>query len=270
MKKKGIIITVILLVVAVVLTIVFINLFKEKDTRAVTNQVVACVDEGYLDTNKTDGEYEVVLTYLDNIISISGLSEEYKAEIANVRDLYSTFANIGRFYSQEIIFAQYNQSYQQYRNSTINALKDASTKANQLKNYIQENINKTAGANYWEIKTWDDCRVMAKEFVAYNIEAFKGLKNIYTKCLASKIVNNDFSALVLQTINTCYASAYENFSSNNLDVLKVIKMTETYLDFEHIKILHYIYDDELQTKVADIKEKETESEFYANLVAGTL
>ena len=44
--KKGIIFTVIILIVAAILTVVFVTLFKERDTDAVANRVISVVDEG--------------------------------------------------------------------------------------------------------------------------------------------------------------------------------------------------------------------------------
>ena len=46
MKKKWIIITIILLIIAVVLTIVFINLFSERDTEDLSNAVKTNVQTG--------------------------------------------------------------------------------------------------------------------------------------------------------------------------------------------------------------------------------
>ena len=53
MKKKWIIITIILLIIAVVLTIVFINLLSERDPEDLSNAVKTNVQTGYL---KDDGE----------------------------------------------------------------------------------------------------------------------------------------------------------------------------------------------------------------------
>ena len=58
--KKGIIITVVLVVIAIILAIVFVNLFKERDTTEMSNRVVSTVQDGYLNDEKEEGEFETI------------------------------------------------------------------------------------------------------------------------------------------------------------------------------------------------------------------
>ena len=64
--KKGIIFTVIILIVAAVLTVVFVTLFKERDTDAVANKVISVVDEGYLSENSDKEFSSVIVVCLSN------------------------------------------------------------------------------------------------------------------------------------------------------------------------------------------------------------
>ena len=83
MKKKWIIITIILLIIAVVLTIVFINLFSERDTEDLSNAVKTNVQTGYLDG---DGDtYLKIDEYFDVMLSQASLTSSDKNEISNAQ-----------------------------------------------------------------------------------------------------------------------------------------------------------------------------------------
>ena len=265
--KKGIIITSIFIVIAVVLTIVFINLFREKDTRDLSNQVANAVQGGYLDDEKEDGEFQKIDEYF---AVISASANEYEVEIRNVQRLYHSYVIMADFYNNEMVFTEFNDVYKENKKNAINGLNEAKQKAEEMVEYIDSNAEKTSGSTYWQARTWVDVRDMAFTFVDANNKLFDALQNIYQGCVTSKLANNDFSTLVLKTINSEAKNVRENISEEMLSIDCVVNMTTTYLQNGYTKIMNYLYDASLQTAVADINKNGEESSYYQNLLNGTL
>ena len=93
--KKGIIITVVLVVIAIILAIVFVNLFKERDTTEMSNRVVSTVQDGYLNDEKEEGEFETINSYLDKVLATGGeLTTAYRNEVQNFKTTYLNYTVI--------------------------------------------------------------------------------------------------------------------------------------------------------------------------------
>ena len=268
MKKKWIIITIILLIIAVVLTIVFINLFSERDTEDLSNAVKTNVQTGYL---KDDGDtYLKIDEYFDVMLSQASLTSSDKNEISNAQKLYETYIIIGEFYNKQILFSSYNDVYAKNRNQAIDNLNSANSKASEIVSYLDANSELVAGSDYWQARTWDDVEPMVKDFLNYNNLAFSALQPIFVSSVDSKVASNDFSALILSTINFYLNEANENWQGSTTSVSTAFTMANSYLTNHYNQIMSYRYSTQLQGYVKDILEKGESSSYYGKLIGGTL
>lgn len=267
MKKKWIIITIILLIIAVVLTIVFINLFSERDTEDLSNAVKTNVQTGYL---KDDGEtYLKIDNYFDVMLKQSSLAQDDRNKITNAQNLYETYLIVGEFYNKQILFSSYNDVYAKNRNQAIDNLNSANSKANEIVSYLNANSKLVDGSDYWQIKTWDDVESMVKDFLNYNNLAFSALQPIFVSCVDSKVVSNDFSSLILSTINLYLDEVNENWQ-NATEVNTAYTMANSYLTNHYNQIMSYRYSTQLQSNVEDILKNGESSSYYGKLIGGTL
>lgn len=260
--KKGIIFTTIILVVAAVLTVVFVTLFKERDTDAVADKVISVVDEGYL---SEDTDKETIEEYLNYMCSNAGASTD---EIEMSINFYSAYDKLGDFYREHIIFTSYNSTYRANRDDVIGGFNTATNLAEDMVDYI---VSNTAGeSESWEARTWDDVRVMMFEFIEANNRAFIALGNIYPACGNSLITNNDFTTAVLNGINE-HLSNYQNAdetTDRNKIATNVNKMAAEYLTDE--LVYGYLYNATWQTQIADLTTNGEQSGYYGAFMAGTL
>ena len=267
MKKKWIIITIILLIIAVVLTIVFINLFSERDTEDLSNAVKTNVQTGYL---KDDGEtYLKIDNYFDVMLKQSSLAQDDRNKITNAQNLYETYLIVGEFYNKQILFSSYNDVYAKNRNQAIDNLNSANSKASEIVSYLDANSELVDGSDYWQARTWDDVEPMVKDFLNYNNLAFSALQPIFVSCVDSKVVSNDFSALILSTINLYLDEVNENWQ-NATEVNTAYTMANSYLTNHYNQIMSYRYSTQLQSNVEDILKNGESSSFYGKLIGGTL
>lgn len=268
--KKGVIITIILVVIAVVLAIVFINLFKERDTTEMSNKVVSVVQDGYLDDEKVDGEYETINKYLDNLLAVEeGLTSSYQNEIQNFKDAYLTYTIIAKFYSKQIVFTDYNDVYKENKSSIMDGFNSASDNASDMVNYINTNSNIVGDNVYWNLRTWDDVKGYALNIINQTNKAFNGLQKVYTGCVTSKLANNNFATLVLSTINSYLGHISDSFSEEISDINIANTMANAYLSGTYQNIMTYNYNDTLKAKVEDILNNE-ESLYYSQLIDGSI
>ncbi len=260
--KKGIIFTTIILIVAAILTVVFVTLFKERDTDAVADKVISVVDEGYL---SEDTDKETIEEYLNYMRSNAGASTD---EVRMSINFYSAYDKLGDFYREHIIFTSYNSTYRANRDDVIGGFNTATDRAEDMVDYI---VSNTAGeSESWEARTWDDVRVMMFEFIEANNRAFIALGNIYPACGNSEITNNDFTTAVLNGINkhlSDYQNADETIDKNQI-ATNVNNMATKYLTDE--LVYGYLYNATWQTQIADLTTNGEQSGYYGAFMAGTL
>ena len=258
--KKGIIFTVILFIVAGVLAIIFVTLFKDKDTKAVANKVLSVTSEGYLSNGE---DREVFEKYLDNMLGKTESDDEIILSIS----LYATYDRLGEFFRENIVFTSFTNEYKRNKDDIIGGLTNADKKFDEMVSYITTN---TAGDNEaWEARTWDDIQPMMFEFIEQNNRAFAGLARIYSSCGDSKVTNNDFTAVLFETIDR-YLSSYADAGTARKQALThyLKNLTTNYLDGE--LIYGYLYNETWQTEIGDILENGTKSVYYLPFITGTL
>ena len=265
--KKGIIFTTIILVVAAVLAVVFVTLFKERDTDAVADKVISVVDEGYL---SEDTDKETIEEYLNYMRYNAGASTD---EVQMSINFYNAYDKLGDFYREHIIFTSYNSTYRANRDDVIGGFNTATDRAEDMVDYI---VSNTAGeSESWEARTWDDVRVMMFEFIDANNRAFVALGNIYPACGNSLITNNDFTTAVLNGINkhlSDYQNADETTNKNQI-ATNVNNMVTRYLTdeiFTDPLVYDYLYNATWQSQIADLTTNGEQSGYYGAFMAGTL
>lgn len=265
MKKRWIFI-IIALIVAVVLVIVFVNLFKERDTLDLTNNVMEKVQGGYLDDETED--YQTFENYLE---TMTATSSEYDIEIKNTQNFLATYSVLGEFYGKQIFFTEYNETYTDHKNNIKDALNDAQETFNNITTYIEETQDMTSGSPTWQITTWEYLRDDIVSFIKNNNRAFSELQAVYEGCVTSKLANNAFSTLVLTTINTYLEDGDKNFGISLDNTTAVaLTMAQAYLQGHYEDIMGYQYDTILQEQVNDIQENGNHSEHYNALITGML
>lgn len=268
MKKKWFWIILILAIVAVVLTIVFINLFREKDTKQLSSKVNSVVTTGYL-ADESD-EYSIINDYFSNIYTKLSTGEE-KAEVKNYQDTYKAYVLAGKFFNKQLVFSKFTETYKNNRKAVASRFDKAQASANKLKQYIVDNKDVVAGSDYWEANTWTNCKGFANEMFVQTIDAFDLLQIVYQASVPSKIMRNDLTGLVFDTMSEFSKQTKEKLNSDENCALKLYNFVNVYLTESGEKlILNFNYNYNAQTKIANIKENGTESAYYQDFLIGRI
>ena len=269
MRRKWLIAILILAVVGIILAVVFINLFRDKDTRELSSNVHEYVENGYLDA---DGELATtIVDYLQTIAQVesSGLDlTEMHNQAQNSLDTYLAFETIGGFFDREIIFATYTNEYKDNFKYIANDLGKAENKAKQLVTYLNEH---KVESGYWTSGTWEDCKWQVKDLIQFTTSAFSRLGVVYQASIRSDIMKNDLTEVIfdvvsneLQKVQKLFAEDNENLSATDGAVLK--NFAETYLSVDGAtKILRFKHNDDAKAKVKVILESKKNGEEYQNL-----
>ena len=268
MKKKWFIVILILAIVAVVLTIVFINLFKERDTKSLTNSINSVVVEGYL--NDESDEYKTINEYLDTIYPLVS-SQDEKTEIQNMQNTYKAYVVYGEFVNKQFVFSTYTNVYKDKSGSVSKNFSRAQSSANSLQKYIEESRDVTAGSDFWTANSWANCKKYMQDLFTYTVNAFDNLGDIYTSCVTSPTLNNDLTALIFDTAKTLADDTVQNVTTAGLGT-ELLNFVNNYLTTEKEDvILGYIYNPTAQSNVKIINEQtEGWEQVYNNFLAGTI
>lgn len=281
--KKKIIVVVVLVAIAVVLGIVFVELFKDRTTTSLSSSVLNYSTNGYL-SKKSDEltEYTTKLkNQLNASISSGDTSSEnkekygkYVIEIDNFLSLYDSYILEADFYAENLYFTSYNNVYSKNQKKAREDLADAKDYLSNIQDYYAEKKSSLEGD--WLIRSWEDLRGDALNFVKYNNSAFSRLKLIFTAC-GDGIENNDFATLILGTINTYTTKGAEDFSTSTTNSATSKKLAESYFSDDFHGISNYYLDEKLQDKVKSLLEdgslavrNPTNQESYDAFMAGTL
>ena len=290
MKKKWFIVILVLVIVAVVLTIVFINLFKERDTKALSSKLLQVTQTGYLsreipdENKKASDENAVIHESLEEFERI-GTKEFSSAEVnifSNYVDALSAYEIAVEFFSREMIFADASATYTNNHVKVQNWLSDAQKDANSLKKYVDDVKLKTDGSDYWTAQTWTDCQKWLNNIIKKTGNAVAKLTEIYRDSVPMNVahkgfMNNGFTDIVFDAMkeqidDILTKSAEKADFGDDLYVLVKAYLVKESEDL----ILNFPYenispDGELNTladKVADIKINGKTSKFYDDFVSG--
>lgn len=269
MKRKGFIVVLILAIVAVILTIVFINLFKERDTEKLSKSVNTYVSDGYLDDESE--EYLTINDYLSNIYSkISSMSE--KTEVKNYQDSYKAYVVYGEFMNRQIVFSEYTETYKNERKKIETDLKKGQNVAEDLTAYIIENKDLTGESGYWQANTWANCKGYMSDLFGYTSDAFNRLGDVYTASVTSPLMNNDLTALIFNTTKELSNKISENLNQDASCGEALYNFVNIYLvqNKENV-ILNFNYNAVQQENIKKINEKSEDWEsLYNDFLQGNI
>ena len=269
MKKKGFIIVLILAIVAVVLTIVFINLFKERDTQKLAKNLNTAVAEGYLSDESE--EYLTINEYLSSIYNKLTSSSE-KSEVKNYQDSYKAYVVYGEFMNRQIVFSEYTETYKNERKKIETDLKRGQNAAEQMSSYIIENIDVTGGSDYWQANTWANCKGYMSDLFAYTSDAFNRLGDVYAASVTSPLMNNALTTLVFNTAEELSGDVSEKLIQDSSCGQTLFNFVNNYLvQSKEGVILNFNYNADQQNTVKIISEKSNGWEaLYTQFLQGNI
>lgn len=270
MKRGGkwFIAIVIIAIIAVVLTIVFINLFKEKDTKQLAESVNEVVETGYL--SEDNSQYKTINEYLGQLETVLSTASE-KAEVKNCKDAYVAYTVVGDFFDRQIVFSQFTETYKNQRKKIEKNLKKSQDIAVSLEKFILDNKELVSGSDYWQANTWANCKEDMKNLIVYTTNAFNLLSDVYQASVTSKLINNGLSDVVFDAMKTKSSTMIEKINESGDYGIDFYNFINLYLSKNGEKlILNFNYNEIAQKKVADIKENGVESVYYNDLLQGRI
>lgn len=268
MRRKWFFGILILVVVGIVLAIVFINLFKERDTKALAEDLNEFATEGYLSDESS--EYLTINSYLENLRTHFDDGAE-KKEVKNYQDSYGAFIIAVDFFNNQMLFTKYSNEYKENVKEIQNDLKSAQEAAEKLKGYIDETKQIVSGSTFWTTNTWQTSRGYMKTIFEESKDVLTKLGRVYSSSVKSKLLNNEFTEIIFDGFNDLSNKVVANLTENgsvgsDLKVFVQAYYGETNVEY----ILGYRYNALLQNNVKDIKEKGLESGHYTSFLAGLL
>ena len=271
MKRKGLIIVAILAIVAVVLTVVFITLFRKKDTNELAaniNEVVA-LKSGYL--NDQNESNNVIDDYLNVVVSKVQTPGEIN-EIKNYAKAYQAYEIIGAFYNRQMPFAVFNATYKNNRKAVARSLSNAQDKADNIAQYLNNIKGAVGNSDYWQANTWADCKEDFRAMFASTAKAFNTLGLIYQDCVKSYFANNEMSDAVVYAIEFESTTLIESATQQQVYGANLLAIANSYLTVStETRIYNYEYaSSSFKDKIKDILENGNSSANYTSLVMGSI
>lgn len=271
MKRRGFSIILILVIVAAVLTGVFINLFKEKDTKALAENLNSYVgrENGYL--NAENENYKIIDEYLSSV-STNLTAVEEKNETKNYQMSYRTFVVAGEFFNREMVYTEFTNVYKDNRKKIQENFSKGQECAKKLAKFIEENKEITGGSAYWEANTWTNCKDYMKNLFNYTMNAFTRLDNVYEASVPSKILNNELTSLIFETFDELAEKTITDLRTDSDCGTNLYNFTNNYMTkSKESIILRFNYNTTAQENVKTIKEKANGWEAkYNSFLAGNI
>ena len=276
MRKKWFIVILFLVIIAVVMAIIFINLFKERDTKRLSTNINNVLNGGYLDSN---GEiYTTIEEYLNNILPMLKAEDQTQDKetnqdivIENYQEMYDSYIVFAQFVNREFVFSQYNETYQVQSNKIIKSLSNAQNSAENMVNYINENKDLVADSSFWTVNTWATCKVYMDELINNTYNAYVGLVDVFQASVPSKLVNNELTSLIFSTAQALQEDILETPTILLGETLKTLINAYLTKDNEW-KILEYLYDETAQQNVQTIlnDQDDEKNTVYNNFLVGEI
>lgn len=272
MKKGKVIFWIILglVVIGVVLAVLFLTLFGEKNTDALAKNVNSySTSEGYLSSESA--RYKKIDEYLESL-DANLINTEAKTEVKNFKDSYKSFTIISKFFNNEIYYMNYSDAYKKQRKAVEDGLKVAQDSIDKFIDQIEKNKNATHDSDYWNNVAWTNCSGFVNEIKHRTADALSNIADIYTASVASNILNNDFSSIMFIGLKNLMSNVNDNPKQVSAGQ-KLLAFANAYFEEgKEAQIMDYVYSKDASriTKVKDIMEKGAESEFYENFIAGSL
>lgn len=271
MKRKWFIIVAILAVVAVVLTVVFITLFRNKNTNELAaniNEAVA-LKSGYL--NEENESNTVIDDYLSVVATKVPTAGELN-EIRNYAKAYQAYEIIGQYYNRQMVFAKFNSTYKNNRKAVARSLANAQAKADSIAKYLNDIKAAVGSSDYWQANTWADCKEDFRDMFASTTKAFNTLALIYEDCVESYFANNEMYEAIAYAIENESTTMLTDATNQQVYGTNLLNIASAYLTTNtEARIYNYEYTAaSFKDKIEDILENGKNSTNYASLVAGSI
>ncbi len=274
MKKKWFFVILALVVIGIVLAIVFINLFKPRDTKELALKVHEVSQSGYL--NSEDEKNQKIDQYLKLLKDNSELSDAEKNTVNNYLSAYGAFEIAIKFFDRHVVFAQATDTYQNKLKNTEREFDKAQNCVDKLDTYLKNNLTSTGESQYWQSSTWTDCQQYMQEFVTSTANAFDNLADIYMASMPKVegfgVWNNDFSDIVMLGMKTLNAQIKENAKENPSFGFSLLTFVDKYLSEsgEKLMLRYQSSSDDIRNIVTDIKTNGDKSNSYEQFMSGRL
>ena len=267
MKRKGLLAFIVIAIIAVVLAIVFINLFSDKDTKALAQEINRVATTSYL--NEESSEFKEIDEYL-TVVS-GALDSKEKNEVLNYQNMLKSTAIMIDFYNRQILFSEFSEAYKVERKKIEKEFKKAQEVAEEFCAYIVKNKTDAYGSDWWTANTWVEGKKFMQEITTNANSAFERLQSVFVEGVDSKIINNDLTQLVFNETTKMFSEVNESLSENDLKSTALLNFVEIYYSLNGEKILiAYNYSESMQNEVSDINENGEDSLFYNNLLDGSI
>lgn len=268
MKRKWFFGILILVVVAIVLAIVFINLFKEKDTKALVNSLNSFAEDGYLADDSED--LDIINNYLDKMLTYFEDGEE-KTEVKNHKASLSAFLVVVDFFNNQMVFTKHSTEYNDNKKEIENALKKSQEVANKLVSHIKETDEDVGESYFWNTNTWQKSREYLKTMFEQNFDAFTRLGIVYTASVESSLMNNAYTELIFGGFDRVANQVLAKLSADESKGQAFLNFVNAYYSDAAVNdILGYRYNETLQNSVKEINEQGVESALYTDFLAGNV
>lgn len=273
MKKGKVIFWIILglVIVGVVLAILFVTLFGNKSTEDLAKNLNSySTSEGYL--SETSEKYQKVDTYFDDLATTI-TDDTYRNEIANFKNAYTAYTIISDFFNNEIYYMTYNDVYKENRSQIENSFKNAQTNIDKMIDQINKNSKAVGDSEFWKKQAWKNCRDYMKTAIKETATAFKKIMKVYNACVASNIINNDYSKIIFFGLEQLISDFDKKYTEDDTVGQKILNYSTYYFtDTTKASIIEYTYTTNLslKNKVSNILSAKTESAYFADLIGGSL
>ena len=268
MRKKWFFGILILVVVAIILTIVFINLFKEKDTKALSEKINDVAENSYL--TEDSEENKKINEYLTKMAMIFQDGKE-RTEIKNYKNAINSFSVAIKFFNRELLFSSVSNEYNNHVKSITQNFENAQEDAKKLKNYINETNAPIGNSAYWAQNTWQTSQKFVKSIFDNTREAMSKLGKVYRASVNSKFVNNEYTDIIFDGFDTLSNQVASKISEDATVGTNLLVFTNAYYgDSNEEVILGYAYNDILQNSVKDIVENGVDSLYYSAFLSGII
>ena len=275
MKRKVYFWVFILVVVAAVLAVVFINLFKTPSTQKLALSLNSYIERGYLSTDdyqeKNDCEYKDIQKYLLEVEQVLTTSQQ-RNEVKNVRYAYQAYVVQANFFNRQLPFTVFKDEYKKNKKKIENLLSECQNLADKAEEYIVQHRDLTSGSDYWKAETWAGVRDDLVALTTKTAEALTLLTEVYEACVNSQFMNNGLTEIVFDASNEFSEELIAGLDQDATIAQRMSSFTNVYYTASGEElILDYCYKSNYQLTVSNIKNSwKSDTVLFNRFLAGNL
>lgn len=264
-RRNGFLIILFIAIVAVVLTIVFVNLFKDRSTTDLSQDVNTVIEEGYLnDEGETYTQIQDYLSMMETKLDSNEETKSYAIEAANYISLYKSTSKFAKFANKNLAFSSYNNVFKANKKAIKKGIAGANASANSLASKIEADKELYSGSDFWTIETWKTYSNELKSVMNQTFNTFDKLIVVYKASVDSSIYNNDFIEIVFDRTQYLLKDVEANVGQDKISGQKLESFVNSYLNTQYFE--DYIYNEHLQVAVDHLKREKEESGFWQYFV----